>query len=156
VAQIIQRAINTAVPSIKQLDDALKALARDKEFGPNGRPIRTWGGRLYYCEPPEYSEKFGRDMTFEYKLLNYLLQGSGADVTKETIIRWHAHPKRTARFTVTVYDEISFSSNPRQMKKEQSVLRECMRSIETDVPMLSDGEVGPNWGALEKFKETAA
>ena len=147
VAKIIQNAINTAIPSIKDLDDQLKALARSDQ------PIRTWGSRLYYCEPPQYSEKFGRDMTFEYKLLNYLLQGSGADVTKETLIRYDAHPKRQGRFLNTVYDEISFSCAPKQMKQEQKVLQECMMSIECDVPMLSDGEAGASWGELKKWKD---
>ena len=146
VAQIIQRAINTAVPSIKELDDQLKDLARQ------GLPIRTWGGRLYYCEPPQYNEKYGRNMTFEYKLLNYLLQGSGADVTKETLIRYDA-AKKHSRFVVTVYDEINFSTPSKYMKSEQKILRDCMRSIETEVPMLSAGEAGPNWGTLEKFKD---
>jgi DNA polymerase I-like protein with 3'-5' exonuclease and polymerase domains len=145
VAQIIQKAINTAVPSINELDRQLKDLAKQ------GLPIRTWGGRLYYCEDPKYSEEYGRDMTFEYKLLNYLLQGSGADVTKETIIRWYAHPKRRGRLVVTVYDEVDFSSPPKAMKQDQTSLRDSMRSIETDVPMLSDGESGPNWGTLEKY-----
>ncbi len=148
VAQIIQKAINAALPSIKELDDQMKALSRD------GQPIRTWGGRLYYVEPPMYSEKFGRDMEFSYKLLNYYCQGSGADVTKETLIRFNEHPKRIGRFSNTVYDEISFSTpNEKSMKHDQAVLKECMLSIETDVPMLSDGEAGPNWGALQKWKD---
>jgi DNA polymerase I-like protein with 3'-5' exonuclease and polymerase domains len=109
---------------------------------------------LYYCEPPQYSEKYGRDMTFEYKLLNYLMQGSGADVTKETIIRFD-EAKKDSRFIVTVYDEVNFSAPKKAMASEQKILRECMRSIETDIPMLSDGEVGLNWGTLEKFKEVA-
>lgn len=150
VAQIIQRAINAAVPSIKLLDDALKALVKE------GNPIRTWGGRLYYVEPPTYSEKYGRDMTYDYKMISYLMQGSGADVIKECIIRWHSHPKRTGRMTVSVYDEIDFSSKAREMKRNQEALRETIRSIETDVPMLSDGEAGMNWGELSKFKEAAA
>lgn len=153
VAQIIQKAINAAVPSIKLLDDSLKEMAHDKSYGPNGAPLRTWGGRLYYCEPPEYSEKFGRDMTFEYKMLNYLIQPSGADVTKETIIRWDEHPKREARFVVTVYDEINFSAPKAAMPREQAILRDVMLGIEIDVPLLSDGEAGSNWGELEKFKE---
>ena len=154
IAQIIQRAIGSAVPSIKALDDKLKALSKDLSYGPHGGPIRTWGGRLYYVEPPKYSEKYGRDMEFSYKLLNYLLQGSGGDVTKETIIRWHQHPKRAGRMLVTVYDEIDFSSpGKKAMASDQASLREVMRSIETDVPMLSDGEAGPNWGTLTKWKE---
>lgn len=147
IAQIIQKAINIALPSIKELDNQMKALSKE------GQPIMTWGGRLYYVEPPQYSEKFGRDMTFEYKLLNYYCQGSGADVTKETLIRFDEHPKRKGRFLNTVYDEISFSTPPKAMKEDQKVLRECMLSIETDVPMLSDGEAGDTWGSLQKWKD---
>jgi hypothetical protein len=33
------------------------------------------------------------------------------------------------------------------------VLRECMESIEFDVPLLTDGKWGLAWGTLEKFKE---
>lgn len=147
VAQTIQRAINAALPSIKELDDQMKALSRD------GQPIMTWGNRLYYVEPPKYSELYGRNMEFSYKLLNYYCQGSGADVTKETIIRFDEHPKREGRFSNTVYDEISFSTKPKAMKNDQDVLRECMLSIETDIPMLSDGEAGPNWGSLKKWQD---
>lgn len=145
VAQLIQKAINTAIPSIKELDNALKALAKE------GRPIRTWGSRLYYCEEPKYNAEHGYNMTFEYKLLNYLCQGSGADVTKETLIRYNDHPKRRGRLVVTVYDEINFSCPKPALRSEMTVLRDVMRSIETDIPMLSDGETGPNWGNLTKF-----
>lgn len=145
VAQIIQRAINAALPSIKALDDQLKALVAE------GLPIRTIGGRLYYCEPPAYSERYGRNMTFEYKMLNYLLQPSGADVTKETIVRWDAHPRRTARFLNSVYDEINFSSPRKDMKRNHEVLRECMLLEWCDVPLLSEGQRGPNWAELEAF-----
>jgi DNA polymerase I-like protein with 3'-5' exonuclease and polymerase domains len=154
VARLVQKAVNAAVPSIKALDDQIKELYRDKspDF-PDGKPIRTWGGRLYYCEPPKYVEKFGRNMTFEYKGLNYLAQGSGADVTKEVIVRYYAHPKRGEDLIVTVYDEldINLPLSSRGARQEMQVLKECMLSIETDVPMLSDGESGPSWGELSKF-----
>lgn len=145
VAQLIQKAINTAIPSIKELDNQLKALAKE------GRPIRTWGSRLYYCEEPKYIEKYGRNMTFEYKLLNYLCQGSGADVTKETLVRYNDHPKRRGRLVVTVYDEINFSCPKSALRSEMTLLRDVMRSIETDIPMLSDGESGESWGTLAKY-----
>ena len=58
IAQLVQRALNAAIPSIKELDNALKDLSR------TGAPIRTWGGRLYYVEEPKYVEKFNRNMTF--------------------------------------------------------------------------------------------
>ncbi len=149
IGQIIHRALHRAAPSIKSLSDQLKALA-DQWL-----PIRTWGGRLYYCEPPMYSEKFGRDMDFSYKLISYLIQGSGADVTKEALIRYDAHPRRQEDLIVTVYDEIDIDlpSSQAGARQEMKVLKECMESIECDVPMLSDGEVGPNWGDLSKWKD---
>ena len=148
--KVIHRALHAAIPSIKELSDALKAEANE------GRPIRTIGGRLYYCEPPKYSEKFGRDMTFEYKLLNYLCQGSGADVTKEAIIRYDAHPKRQEDMIVTVYDEVNVDlpMSDRGTRQEMNVLGECMASIDiSPLKFRSSGEVGPSWGALTKWKD---
>lgn len=144
-----------ALPGVADLKAQLKAIAKDNEA------IVTWGGREYYCEPPAYSKKYDRQMTFEYKLLNYLVQGSAADATKEAIIRYHEHPKKEGRFLVTVYDEINVSSAGEKTAKlralaeqhEMAVLRECMESIEFDVPLLSDGKTGINWGTLKKFQE---
>ena len=150
VAQTVQRAINTAVPSIKELDDQLKELVN------SGAPIRTWGGRLYYKEPSKYVEKFGRNMDFAYKMLNYLAQGSGADVTKEVLCRYAEHPKRTEEFIVTVYDEIDIDlpMSDKGAKHEMQVLNECMASVDVSpLTMRSDGEVGPNWGSLVKWKD---
>lgn len=148
VGQLIHKALHRAAPSIKQLSNELKELAGQ------GLPIRTWGGRLYYCEPPQYSEQFGRDMTFEYKLISYLIQGSGADVMKEAICRYYEHPKRTEEMIVTVYDELNINLpvSKAGQKQEMTLLRDVMQSIECDVPMLSDGETGPNWGELNDYK----
>ncbi len=145
VAQLIQKALNRAVPSIKELSNVLKAIG-DQEL-----PIKTFGGRLYYKEPSKYVEKFGRVMDFGYKLLNYLIQGSAADITKEAIVRYDAHPRREGRLVVTVYDEIDISVPRRAVKQEMTLLRDCMRSVETVIPMLSDGEIGSNWGTLTKY-----
>lgn len=147
VGQAIHKALHRAVPSLRKLNDALKELARNDE------PIRTWGGRLYHVEPPGYSEKYGRNMTYEYKLISYLIQGSGADVTKEALVRYEAHPRRTEELLVTVYDEnnINLPLSEKGAKEQMSVLKECMESIELDVPMLSDGERGDNWGSLKTY-----
>jgi hypothetical protein len=39
------------------------------------------------------------------------------------------------------------------MKAEQKILKDVMASIEFDVPMLSDGKVGKNWGEMKKFDD---
>lgn len=147
VGQIIHRALHAAVPSIKALSNQLK------EVSQAGRPIRTIGGRLYYVEEPRYMEKFGRNMTWEYKLISYLIQGSGADVMKEAICRYYEHPKRNEEMLVTVYDEldVDMPMSDKGAKQEMTVLRDVMLSVECDVPLLSDGEIGANWGSLEAF-----
>lgn len=115
-----------------------------------GSPIVTWGGRLYYVEPPGYRN--GKWQTYEYKLLNYLCQGSAADITKEALIRWYNHPRRHPedRFLVTVYDEINISAPKRRWREAMEVLCEVMESIEMDVPMLSSPKVGLSWGKCQK------
>lgn len=136
-----------ALPGLEDLSKAMKARAADNE------PIRTWGGREYYCEEPKYVEKFGRVMSFEYKLLNYLIQGSAGDVTKEAIVRYHEMPKREGRMVVNVHDEIDISAEKGVFKEEMLRLREAMQSIEMDVTMLSDGEYGKSWGDLKDLPE---
>jgi hypothetical protein len=37
------------------------------------------------------------------------------------------------------------------IKHEMTVSRDVMQSIKADVPMLSDGEIGPNWGTLKAY-----
>lgn len=137
---------NKALPGLKAVEDEIKRLVRA------GEPIVTWGGRHYYVEPPKFSEKFGREMTFEYKLINYLVQGSAADATKEAIIRYN-EAKKDSRFLVTVYDEINISAPKSAVKKEMKILKDCMEGLEFDVAMKSDGKIGPNWGSLTKYKE---
>lgn len=148
VAQIIQRALNTALPSIKELDSALKELSKE------GRPMKTLGGRLYYVEPSKYVAKFGRNMDFAYKQLNYLCQGSGADFTKETLCAYHEDPRRSEEMITTVYDEICINLplSDKGARQEMSILKEHMSAIDIKpLTMQSDGEVGPSWGELKKF-----
>ncbi len=142
----VRDAQNKVLPGLPDIDKNIKDMAR------RGEPIVTWGGRIYYCEKPKYVEKFDREMTFEYKLLNYLVQGSAADATKEALIRWYYHPERKARFIVTVYDEINICAPKSIAKQQMKLLRECMESIELDVPLISDGAAGSSWGNLEKVK----
>lgn len=145
-----------------QLMPGVTTLKADIEaWGKFGKPIVTWGGREYYMEEPRYVEKYKRVMDFAYKLLNYLIQPSAADMTKEAIIRHDTHPKREGRFLVTVYDENNVSTPSLKglsvkgkrdcVAREMAVLRECMETIPCSVPMLSDGKTGPNWAELGKF-----
>lgn len=148
-AKEIMNAQRHALPGLRKLEEQLK------RRGKLGESIRTWGGRYYHCEPAAFVD--GRRRTFEYKLLNYLIQGSAADCTKEAVIRYN-EAREHGRFLVTVHDEINVSAPEEHARSEMNILREVMESIEFDVPMLSDGKWGPSWGDLKKyepFKEAA-
>lgn len=138
----IRDAQQKALSGLPELSKAIKAQAAEG--------VRTWGGRVYYTEPPKFVEKFNREMTFEYKLLNYIIQGSAADATKEAIIRYQNSPNRRGRLLVTVYDEINVCVPKRFAKEEMKLLQECMEGLEFDVPLLTDGKAGTSWGNLEK------
>jgi phage terminase large subunit len=69
---------------------------------------RTWGDRRYFCEEPRYVKGIWR--TFEYKGLNYLIQGSAADCTKEAMIRAHCSTRAAngrVQLILSVHDQLT-------------------------------------------------
>jgi DNA polymerase I-like protein with 3'-5' exonuclease and polymerase domains len=133
-----------ALPGLKDLNDNIKRGAKQDI------PIRTWGGRLYYKEPSVVIN--GRLVDFGYKLLNYLIQGSAADCTKQGIINY-SKVKKEGRFLCSVHDENNISVPKKAAKQELLILRDAMADVTFDVQMLSEPYMGPNWGAIEKYKE---
>ena len=144
-ASHVKGAYLNTFPSIGDLQRELKYRGR------NNIPMSTWGGREYYCEPPAISKEHGGMMSFEYKMLNYLIQGSAADCTKEALIEYDG-ARENGVFLTTVYDEVNISApiGP-DGDKEMAILEESMCAPKFDVPMLSDGYSGENWGTLEKL-----
>jgi DNA polymerase I-like protein with 3'-5' exonuclease and polymerase domains len=133
-----------ALPDVKKLDQTIKAL------GKAGDCIRTWGGRQYYAEEPKFIN--GRMQTFDYKLTNYLIQSSAADHTKQAIINYDS-VRKSGRFMLSVHDQVLASVPKSAAKLEMKLLKEAMEGVKFDVPMLSDGEYGYNWGHLEPYKD---
>lgn len=143
--KMIKDAYFTALPEVPDL------MKECMKVGRSGGHLTTWGGREYVVEPPAVNKKTGRHMTFEYKLLNYLIQGSAADCTKEALVRWNAD-KGNGQFLVTVHDENDIQAPKETWKQDMKKLKTAMEGIEFDVKMLSDGFVGPSWFNLEKYK----
>lgn len=135
-----------ALPGIKNLESEIKSLAK------NGGFIRTWGGRCYHCEKPVFDNSTGRVMTFEYKLLNYLIQGSAADCTKRSIINYH-ETRKEGQWQLAVHDENNVSCPVGCYKEEMKILKNSMENVDFDVPILSDGMYGRNWGSLIKYED---
>lgn len=144
-AKALKKAQGQALPGAKELENNVKRI------GGQGHFITTWGGRQYFVERPMQRPNGGWQ-TFEYKLLNYLIQGSAADVTKQAIINYD-RIKKHGRFLITVHDEINISVPAKHLKEEMSLLREAMESIKMDAPLLSDGKMGKNWKDMSKHEE---
>lgn len=138
----IKQAYLDALPGVRELMQDVQ------RRGKSGQPIRTWGGRIYYAEPSKVVK--GRLMDFAYKLLNYLIQGSAADQTKESINDWDSERKWSDIFLATVHDEINISAPKEEAVDAMARLREAMNRDRFDVPMLSEGLAGENWADLEK------
>lgn len=128
-----------ALPEIRGLSDEIRWRGRRNE------PITTWGGRKYYKEPHPT-----RDMS--YKLLNYLIQGSGADQTKQSIIDWHEDSYADHHLLAPVHDEINLSVPAEDVRLGMQALQDAMDKERCDVPFRSEGYMGRNWAALEKVK----
>jgi DNA polymerase I-like protein with 3'-5' exonuclease and polymerase domains len=139
-------AILTVFPGIKEINEDMKERAANEE------PIRTWGGREYYCEPAAYSEKYKRVMSFEYKLINLLVQGSAADATKEAAIRWCEAKRPETRFHLNIHDQLTGSTPLKLLHPEMKVMRECMEGLDFDIPLLTEGKCSTkNMNALEVY-----
>jgi DNA polymerase-1 len=131
-------------PGIKGLYDDMRARARANV------PFRTWGGREVYCEPDRVID--GTPRQFDYKMPNYLIQGSAADCTKEALILYYHHKHPTAKVILNVHDQITVSVPKELYGTEMLSLKLCMESIEFDVPMLSEGKISDkNWGSLINY-----
>lgn len=143
-AKAFKKLHNKALPGRQQLVDTITRIVR------RGDPIHTWGGRRYFPEEPKWDADEQRMKDYTYKLINYLIQGTASELTKQTIIDYDKHPDKDARFLVTVYDELNVSAHRDVAAKQMQVLREVMEVDRLDVPMLSDGKFGPGWGYLSK------
>lgn len=130
----LRNIIRAALPDVMELDKDCK----DRFM--KGLPIRTLGGREYYCEPASNGRRW------EYKALNTLIQGSAADQTKEGII--YMAPRLVdinGRLLGTVHDEISASAEERHYDYIYELMQEAANALPCDCPMLMDVGMGGNW-----------
>jgi DNA polymerase-1 len=133
-----------ALPGFEELMRDVSARGRA------GSPVKTWGGRLIYSEPSKIVK--GRQMEFSYKLLNYLIQGSAADQTKEAITV-AGYKGRNFRFLATVHDENVYSVDPDHLDEEVAIIKDSMENQPGwDIPFRCEVEVGPNWHDLKEYK----
>ena len=135
----VRDAYYSALPEIQDLS------YDTRNRGKRGQFIRTWGGRVYYREP-----NLDRDLS--YKLLNYLIQGSAADQTKQAMIDWDGIRHQGDTLLAAVHDEINISVPEDDVAGGMVRLREAMNAERFDVPFMSEGFMGPNWADIEDYE----
>ncbi len=138
----VRDAYFAALPEVKQLSYATR------DAGKRGTGIRTWGGRVYYRE---VDQKSGRDLS--YKLLNYLIQGSAADQTKQSKIDWYKAKAKNVHLVAPVHDELNISAPIGDAHEAMKTLRLAMDADRFDVPFRSEGYSGLNWADIKGYDE---
>lgn len=143
-AKRVKDAYLAIFPGLKAMYGEMKRRAKADE------PIRTWGGRVYYCEPPKIID--GQLRHFDYKMLNVLIQGSAADCTKEAVIRYWATKPASHQLLLTVHDELLVMCPQDEVDLGMRLLQEAMDGVKFGVPMLSEGKTTPaNWSVLKSY-----
>ena len=145
-AMEVKRAYLNSAPGIRDVQNKIKASWDIAD------PIKTWGGRYYFKEDQKMitDKRTGeqRLADFGYKGLNYLIQSSSADITKQAIINYN-EIKQDGRFLLSVHDQIDISGPLSEMK----LLKEAMSDIKLDVKLLSDGSYGNNMTTPETYDD---
>lgn len=144
-AKAAKQAVLSIYPGLRDLQDGLRELARE------GHPLRTWGGRLYYCEEPKQMPD-GGVRTFEYKMLNRLVQGSAADQTKRAIINYYKTKPEGHKLLLTVHDEVLADVPLEEQDEGMKILQQAMEFNPFEIPMLSEGKTSTtNWASLKPY-----
>jgi len=140
-------------PFVKMLSEAVSRRAND-----SGK-IRTIGGRLCHFdmwEPHGFGIKKplphadalrehgpGIKRAFTYKSLNKLIQGSAADMTKQSMLALY---REGVIPHIQIHDELDISvENMAQVEKISKIMESA---VELQVPNKIDYEEGENWGDI--------
>lgn len=130
-AKIILDKYNTLAPYLHELNQKCMKVMQDR------KAIKTIGGRYSAIDPTMVID--GRKVSFEYKALNKLIQGSAVDQTIEAMIKAY---EEGIPVLLPVHDELCMSGT-----KEQAVrLKEIMETaFILDVPVVADLGEGNSW-----------
>ena len=147
-------------PFIRPLSQELDGLAQERGW------VRTYLGRyarfdlwvprendweFHKALPRALAEqRYGTELrrAFTHKGLNRLIQGSSADGMKLAMLKvW----RETGQVPLlTIHDELDLSLGSEALMRQVDA---CVRtSVDLLVPLVTDMERGPNWGATEKFE----
>ena len=128
-----------ALPEIRALTKTVQDAGKNRSF------ITTLGGRQYYAQKPAVVK--GMWKSFEYKLTNYLIQGSAADATKQAMLAYCTRT-RHGELMLTVHDELVIQVDTAHLESEQALLEACMNGSFQETlkyKVISTGSTGLNF-----------
>lgn len=141
-AKSLKRSYLEFLPGIKDLDEQLR------EYADNDLAIHTLAGRAYKCEDDKIIKGVYR--SFEYRLINLLIQGTSADITKDAMVR--IDDALPGTIILQLYDEI-ITDTPNH-KHALAVMRDCMEGDYLDVPLPTDAEYSKvSWARMREYKD---
>ena len=141
-------------PFIKQLMQAVTRRADD-----SGK-IKTLGGRACHFDlwepttfgvgkPKKHADALkeygpGIKRAFTYKALNRLIQGSAADMTKQSLIRLYENGIIPH---IQIHDEVDISVE--SPEHAENIVKIMENAIKLEIPNKVDYEYGDNWGDIK-------
>ena len=136
-ARTLRDAVLDVLPGVKKLMKQCSAAPT----------ITTLGGRIYPVETRVVEDRDGlrQKMSFAYKQLNYRIQGSAADQTKQAMLA--AVRLNCGRLALQVHDELVFMVDSR---KDANRLARAMESIALNVPVVVEPKLSAKTWARVK------
>lgn len=137
---------NEKMPVIKDTMMYIQNVSKAQGF------IQSIGGRLHHKPKPYFDAQSGKWNDGIYKMTNYLIQGSAADILKKGLLdAWKQGIFNTITMHLTVHDEnVCSVPNTKEGVEAAAALEECMNNAYKDrltVPMKAVGGIGDSWNS---------
>jgi DNA polymerase-1 len=135
----------TAMPEIKRFSK------ETIDIGKARGAIETLGGRKYFTDP-NVKIIGGRPVTFEYKLVNYKIQGSAADQTKKAMLDYYN--MGAGELVLSVHDQLvaqEDAPSPAIQRAMEGSFQEILK-----YKVVADLECGFNFAAMQAEREFIA
>ena len=152
-AEKLLKTYHQKAPFVKMLSEAVSRRADD-----SGK-IRTIGGRLCHFDmwephgfgikkPLNHADALrehgpGIKRAFTYKALNKLIQGSAADMTKQSMLALY---REGVIPHIQIHDELDISVS--SLQESEKIIDIMEQAVELQVPNKVDYEQGENWGDI--------
>lgn len=168
LARLIMNLYNKQFPTVKDaLEQAgdiakrtgeMRTLLNRRVTYDRYEPIRGKGFPVTYGQAVSNWGRSNIRRAKTYKALNVYTQGGSADIIKKAMVLAYEEglfrSDKLGAPHLTVHDELDFSYHDDLRVYFLRVKKIMEHAIELDVPLVVDGDVGPDWGSVKSFDLT--